>query len=173
MPIMHFNTIVQGQYCPIMFLIRNIFWGLGLYPTPTVIATCRNCRGELGGCTSTLVSHLAEETVSWNFDTLLDISMEALLPRRRTVVSDGRDDSTKWLDRTSFFVAAVLLSTFIFLFLLSSSVTLSYFYLAVLTRGCLGKHSCMSSPFPIAILNGPCSLRAIILFCGDVPAIKN
>ena len=63
MPIMHFNTIVQGQYCPIMFLIRNIFFGLGLYPTPTVIATGRNCRGELGGYTSTQVLHLAEESV--------------------------------------------------------------------------------------------------------------
>ena len=39
-------------------------------------------------------------------------------------------------------------------------------------RGCLGKHSCMSSPFPIAILNGTCSLRALRLFCGDVHAIK-
>ena len=43
----------------------------------------------------------------------------------------------------------------------------------------LGKNTlakiCMSSPFepfPIAILNGTCSLRALILFCGDVPAIK-
>ena len=36
----------------------------------------------------------------------------------------------------------------------------------------LGKHSCMSSPFPIAVLNGTCSLRAVILFCGNVPAIK-
>ena len=70
--------------------------------------------------------------------------------RRLTVVSDGRDDSTKWLDRTSFFVSAVLLSTFILLFLLSSSVLLSYFYLAVPMLGCLGKHSWMSSPFPIA-----------------------
>ena len=51
-------------------------------------------------------------------------------------------------------------------------VSLSNFYLAVPMRGCLGKHSCMSSPFPIAILNGTCSLRALILFCGDMPAIK-
>ena len=39
-------------------------------------------------------------------------------------------------------------------------------------RKCLRKHSCMSSPFSIAILNGTCSLRAPILLCGDVPAIK-
>ena len=92
---------------------------------------------------------------------------------RLTVVSDGRDDSTKWLDRTSFFLSAVLLSTFILLFLLSSSVSLSFIYLSVPMRGSLGKYSCMSSSFPIAILNGTCSLRASILFCGDVPAIKN
>ena len=70
------------------------------------------------------------------------------------------------------FVSAVLLSTFILLFLPSSSVSLSNFHLAVSIRGCLGKHSCMSSPFPITILNRTCSLRALILFCGDVPAIK-
>ena len=27
-------------------------------------------------------------------------------------------------------------------------------------------------PFPGTILNGTCSLWALILFCGDVPAIK-
>ena len=77
-------------------------------------------------------------------------------------------------DWTGFlsFVSAVLLSTFILLFLLSSSVSLSNFYLAVPMCRCLGKHLCMSSPFPIAILNGTCSLRALILFCDDVPAIK-
>ena len=70
------------------------------------------------------------------------------------------------------FVSTELLSTFILLFLPSSSVSLSNFYLDVPMRGCLGKHSCISSPFPIAILNGTCSLRALIFFCGDVPAIK-
>ena len=83
MPIMHFNTIVQGQHCPIMFLIRNIVFGLGLYPTATVIAVGRNCRGELGGCTSTWYC-IQLKKVSWNF--------EGHLPLRRTVVSDGRDD---------------------------------------------------------------------------------
>ena len=52
------------------------------------------------------------------------------------------------------FVPALLFSTLTPLFLLSSSVPLSYFSLAVPMRDCLGKHSCMSSPFPIAILNG-------------------
>ena len=40
------------------------------------------------------------------------------------------------------------------LFLPSSSVSLSYFVLAVPMRECLGKHLCMSSPCSIAILNG-------------------
>ena len=46
---------------------------------------------------------------------------------RRTVVSDGRDNSIQsdWTGLL-FFVSAVLLSTFILLFLLSSSVSLSY-----------------------------------------------
>ena len=40
------------------------------------------------------------------------------------------------------------------LFLPSSSDSLSYFILTVPMRECLGKQSCMSCPFPIAILNG-------------------
>ena len=64
MPNMHSNTIVQGQYYQIMFLITNIFGGQGLYATPPAIAIGSNCRGELGGYTSTLVSHLATETKS-------------------------------------------------------------------------------------------------------------
>ena len=74
---------------------------------------------------------------------------------RRTVVSDWRD-WTRLSDWTGllFFVSAVLLSTFIPLFLPSSSVSLSYFNLAVPMRGCFWKHSCMSSSFSIAILNG-------------------
>ena len=52
------------------------------------------------------------------------------------------------------FVPALLLSLLTPLFLSSSSVSLSYFILAAPMRECLGKHSCMSPPFPIAILNG-------------------
>ena len=52
------------------------------------------------------------------------------------------------------FVPAVLFSMLTPLFCVSSSVSLSYFILAVPMRECLGKHSCMSFPFPIAILNG-------------------
>ena len=54
-----------------------------------------------------------------------------------------------------FFVPAVHLSIFTFL-ILSSSVSLSYFILAVLMRKCSGKQSCMSSTLHIAILNGTC-----------------
>ena len=64
-----------------------------------------------------------------------------------------------WLgcDRPSgllLFVPILLLSILTPLFLPSLSVSLSYFVLAVPMRECLGKHSCMSSPYPIAILNG-------------------
>ena len=52
------------------------------------------------------------------------------------------------------FVTALLLSILTPLFLPSSSVSLSYFVLAVPMLECLGKHPCMSSPCPIAILNG-------------------
>ena len=90
-----------------------------------------------------------------------------------TVDSDWRD----WTRRSYwtgllFFVSALLLSTFILPFLLSSSVSLSYFNLAVPIRKCLGKHWCMSSSFSIVLLNGTFSLRALIRFCGDMPAIK-
>ena len=52
------------------------------------------------------------------------------------------------------------------LFLPPSCVSLSYFILAVPMRKCLGKHSCISSPFPIAILNGT-------FFFHSVKAINN
>ena len=48
------------------------------------------------------------------------------------------------------FLSALLLSILTPLFLPSSSVSLSYFILAVPMR------ECMSSSFPIAILNGTC-----------------
>ena len=47
------------------------------------------------------------------------------------------------------------------LFLPSSSVSLSYFIVAVPMHKCLGKHSCMSSPFPIAILNDTFFFRSV------------
>ena len=54
----------------------------------------------------------------------------------------------------TFFVPTVLLSTFIPLLVPSSPVSLSYFNLAVPMRKCSGEHSCMSSTFSIAMLNG-------------------
>ena len=46
---------------------------------------------------------------------------------------------------------ALLLSMLTHLFL--SSLSLSYFILALPMLNCLGKHKCMSSSFPIVILN--------------------
>ena len=81
-------------------------------------------------------------------------------------------DKRKWPDRTSSFrVRCVLLSTIILIFLLSSSVSLSYLNLAVPMLKCLRKHSCMSSQFSIVILKGIC-YRAPMILCGDVPAIQ-
>ena len=74
-----------------------------------------------------------------------------------TVVSDGRDwtSSSDFLDRLGWrdsFRAHC--TSFKNLFLPSSSVSLSYFHLVVPMRKCSGEHSCMSSLFSIAILNG-------------------
>ena len=71
-----------------------------------------------------------------------------------------------WLgsDRPSgllLFVLAVLFSILTPLSCPSSSVSLSYFILAVPMLECLGKHSCMSSQFPIAILNGTSFLSLV------------
>ena len=57
----------------------------------------------------------------------------------------------------------LLLSILTPLFLPSSSVSLSYFVLAVPMRECLGKHLCMSSQFPIAILIGACFFPTVQL----------
>ena len=51
------------------------------------------------------------------------------------------------------FVPTVLFYILTPLFCVSSSVSLSYLVLAVPIRKCLGKHSCMSSSFPIVVLN--------------------
>ena len=72
-----------------------------------------------------------------------------------------------WLgcDRPSgllLFVPAELFSILTPLFCPSSSVSLSYFILAVPMRECLAKHSCMSSPFPIAMLNGTSSFLSLV-----------
>ena len=69
-----------------------------------------------------------------------------------------------WLgcDRPSgllLFVPALLLSILTPLLLPSSSVSLCYFVLAGPMRECLGKHSCLSSTCPIAILNGTFHFR--------------
>ena len=60
------------------------------------------------------------------------------------------------------FVPAVLFTILTPLFCVSSSVSLSCFILAVPMSECLGKHSCMSSPFPIAILNGTSSFLSLV-----------
>ena len=60
-----------------------------------------------------------------------------------------------------FFVPDLLFSILTPLFLPPSSVSLSYVILAVPMRKCLGKRSCMSSPFPIAILNGTFFFRSV------------
>ena len=51
-------------------------------------------------------------------------------------------------------------------------VSLSYFVLAVPMRECLGKHSCMSSPFPIAIQNGTCFFPTVQLQVHNVYSQK-
>ena len=65
-----------------------------------------------------------------------------------------------WLgsDRSSglFFVPGLLLNKLTFLL---PSISLSYFILAVPLCGCLGKHSCTSSSFPIAVLIDICFFR--------------
>ena len=64
-----------------------------------------------------------------------------------------------------FFMPALLLSILTSLFpLRCSSVSLSYFIIAVPMRECLGKHSCTSSTFPLAILNGTCFFRDTCVF---------
>ena len=82
---------------------------------------------------------------------------------RRTVVSDGRGDSTKWLDRTSFFrvrctsfhIHSLLLTFFLwFIILFQSCCSLALVW----------ENTCKSSPFSIAILKRTCSLRSTILF---------
>ena len=68
------------------------------------------------------------------------------------------------------FVPPVLFSILTPLFCVSSSVSLSYFILAVPMRKCLGKHSCTSSSFPIAILNGASSFLSVVQENINIPS---
>ena len=63
---------------------------------------------------------------------------------------------------TCFIRARFTFSILTRLFCPSSSVSLSYFILAVPMRECVGKHSCMSSQFPIPILNGTSSFLSLV-----------
>ena len=65
-----------------------------------------------------------------------------------------------------FLLPALLVSILMPLLLLS----LFYFICAVPMHKCLEKHSCMSSPFPIAILNGKyfCICVTVTLWCAPV-----
>ena len=60
-------------------------------------------------------------------------------------------------------MAILLLSILTSFFLLFTSVSLSYLILGVHMRESLGKRSCMSSTFPLVILNGTCFFPALQL----------
>ena len=68
------------------------------------------------------------------------------------------------------FVPALLFSILTPPFCPSSTVPLSYFSLAVPMRECLGKQSCVSSPFPIATLNGTSSFLSLVQENINIPA---
>ena len=73
-------------------------------------------------------------------------------------------DSTDRQSGIYFFVPAFILSIYSSLsFYLLPLFFLSYFILAVPMREYFGKHSCMSSTFPIAILNGTFFFPAVQL----------
>ena len=63
-----------------------------------------------------------------------------------------------------FHIYSSLLSFFLYVF---------YFILASPMRKYSGKHSCMSSKFPIAILNAPFFARRNVLCCGKSFAYQN
>ena len=95
-------------------------------------------------------------TLSFHFRSLLLVFFLCLFVLFQSYHSIELRDGLSWVtdvtrqsDRTGlpFFVSAVLIFTFILLFLPSSSVQLSYVDLAVPMRKCLREHSCVSSPF--------------------------
>ena len=79
------------------------------------------------------------------------------------------------LGRRDLFFRGRLLYKRTSLFLHYFSVSLSYFIVAVPMPGCLGKHSCVSSTFPIAILTGTSFIfaRKRILALTEVSHVKN
>ena len=74
-------------------------------------------------------------------------------PQLRRVETPGGQKVKLQLDRRDIFFLARCSSFHTLLFSPSFSVAMSYFILAITMRKCLGEHSCMSSTFPIAMLN--------------------
>ena len=69
------------------------------------------------------------------------------------------------LGRRYFFSCQLYFFHITLLFVLSSDVSLSYFTDAVYMRKCAGEHSCLTSLFPIAILNGTWFFRSSGIDC--------
>ena len=99
----------------------------------------------------------------------------------RLYLVSGLRDGLSWVtdvttlqsDRTWLFFSCPL---YFFPHSFSSSYFLPLFHclITILLFPCAsGKTLVHESPFSIVNLNGTCSLRAPILFCGDVPAIEN
>ena len=75
-----------------------------------------------------------------------------------------------------FFLCTLYLLPYSLLSYYIISVSLPYFILAGPMRECLGKHSCMSSTYPIAILNGAyliISTGEIVLALAKASPMKN
>ena len=113
---------------------------------------------------SSLRSRVREKFLQW-FDRVIFDGMGSTI-YEITDLMDFETDCREWRTWLDFFPQSF--SSFYFLPLFHCHISILLFPCASVW----GKHSCMSSPFSIAILNGPCPLRARILFCGDVPAIK-
>ena len=107
---------------------------------------------KLGCWKHTTAFHKSFETTDTRHSNTLDntdvMEIGRKFSKQRTV------DFRNWGGSGMFPESRVTIHILMPLFIHSSSVSMCYFILDVSMLECLGKYSCMSFPFPIAILNG-------------------
>ena len=106
---------------------------------------------------------------SYDFDWLLTSCQTS----RRTVVSDGRDDSTKWLDRTSSFSCPLYFFPHSFSF--SYFLPLFHCLILILLFPCASVWENTRASVPHSYSHTEWNLLSsgTNTRCGDVPALKN
>ena len=153
---------MEGEGHGILFYcyLKKMLTSALLFPEPNYfilfnINYCNNCLQNK--ITNILFTIYPSGGSGWIICSLGDSSIAL---GRSDLLLNGRPGYSLTVGTSFFFALALLLSILPLLFL-PSSLSVSYFILAVAMRKCYRKYSCMSSIFNIDILNGTCFFRKV------------